>query len=130
MLPVKPRLRRRIAAIVLACLAWTALWPLVSSAHALASAAGDVPLCHQAGMQVGADESAMDPAGGSPQPGRQHCPLCIMGFLAMASTPSLVPADRIAPDDLAREFQDAVHPADLSARLAESRAPPLPVFPA
>jgi hypothetical protein len=76
-------------------------------------------------MQVGMDEPVMDPPGGSPQPGKQHCPLCIMAFLAMASAPSLIPADRIAPADLSRGFRDAVHPADLSARLAESRAPPL-----
>ena len=115
--------RRIVAWCALVAVAWVALWPLITTAHALASAES-MPLCHQAGMRVGADEPVMDPTGGAPQPEKQHCPLCIMAFLAMASAPSLVPADRIAPEDLAREFRDAVHPADLSARLAESRAPP------
>jgi hypothetical protein len=60
----------------------------------------------------------------SPQPGKQHCPLCIMGFLAMASATPVIPAERIAPMDLARIYRARIHPADLSARLAESRAPP------
>jgi hypothetical protein len=116
--------RRFVALCALLAVAWVALWPLITTAQSLAFADA-VPLCHQAGMQVGMGEPVMDPAEGSPQPGKQHCPLCIMAFLAMAPAPSLVPADRIAPQDLAREFRDAVHPADLSARLAESRAPPL-----
>lgn len=115
--------RRILALCTLLSVAWTALWPLVSSAHALATA-GDMPLCHMAGMQAGADEPAMDMQSPSPQPGKQHCPLCIMGFLAMASHTPVVAAERIAPIDLSRAYRDAVHPADLSARLAESRAPP------
>ena len=126
---VNLRLRRFAAIVALLSVAWTALWPLVSSAHALAFADA-MPLCHQAGMLVGADEPAMDPASPSPQPGKQHCPLCIMAFLAMASAPSIVPAERIAPIDLAREFRDRITPADLSARLPESRAPPSTVIPA
>ena len=115
--------RRRAAIATLLAVLWTALWPLLSSAHALASS-GSMPLCHMAGMQVAADEPAENPTDGMPQPAKQHCPLCIMAFLAMASAPSLVPADRIAPFDLAREYRAVVHPADLSTRLPESRAPP------
>jgi hypothetical protein len=126
---MSPSTRRAFAAIVLACLAWTALWPLVSSAHALVTSEA-MPLCHQAGMQVGLDEPVMDPASPSPQPGKQHCPLCIMGFLAVATTVPVVPADRIAPCDLARAYRDRVYPANLSTRLAESRAPPSFVIPA
>lgn len=121
--------RRIVAGFALAAVMWVALWPLIASAHALASAES-MPLCHQAGMQVGVDEPAVDPAGGAPQPGKQHCPLCIMAFLAMGSASAIVAADRIAPIDLARGFRDATHPADLSARLPESRAPPSSVIPA
>jgi hypothetical protein len=121
---------RRLAAIAtLLSVAWTALWPLVASAHALA-ASDAVPLCHQAGMQVGADEPSTDGPSQAPLPRKQHCPLCIMVFLAMASAPAIVPAERIAPVDLAREFRDRITPADLSARLPESRAPPRVVIPA
>lgn len=116
--------RRIVALCALLAVTWTALWPLVASAHALASAEA-MPLCHQAGMQVGADEA---PAGGMPavpESPRQHCPLCIMAFFAMPSAPALVAADRVAPVDLAADFRSATQPADLSARLPESRAPPI-----
>jgi hypothetical protein len=83
-----------------------------------------MPLCHQAGMQVGADEPVLDEQGRAPQPGKQHCPLCILAFLAMASASGVVAAERIAPVDLAPDFHSSLRPADLSARLPESRAPP------
>ena len=122
---VNIRLRRLAAALATLAVAWTALWPLIGAAHMLAFADA-VPLCHQAGMQVAADEPADEPgaAPAAPQPAKQHCPLCIMAFLAMPSSPDVVAADRIAPVDLAREFRDVVHPANLSTRLPESRAPP------
>ena len=123
MCPVSSSTRRATALATLLCVVWTALWPVVASAHALAQ--GDaMPLCHQAGMQVGADESPSDGTTQAPQPGKQHCPLCIMAFLAMPSTATLAAADRIAPIDLSRGVRNVVHPADLSARLPESRAPP------
>jgi Protein of unknown function (DUF2946). len=122
MSPVSLRIRRNTAIATLLCVVWTALWPVVASAHALAL--GDsMPLCHQAGMQVGADEPSTDDTK-APQPGKQHCPLCIMAFLAMPSAPTLVAPDRLAPLDLSRGIREAVRPADLSARLPESRAPP------
>jgi len=123
MCPVSSSTRRATALATLLCVLWTALWPVVASAHALAQ--GDaMPLCHQAGMQVGADEPSSDGPTQAPQPGKQHCPLCIMAFLAMPSAPSVAAPDRIAPIDLSRDFRNVVQPADLSARLPESRAPP------
>ena len=120
---VKLRTRRATALATLLCVVWTALWPVVSSAHALSQ--GDaMPLCHQAGTMVGADEPSSDGPREAPQPGKQHCPLCILAFLAMPSAPSIPAQHRIAPDDLSRHFRIAVQPADLSARLPESRAPP------
>jgi hypothetical protein len=126
---VNHRTRRATALATLLCVVWTALWPVVASAHALASADA-MPLCHQAGMQVGADEPSTDGPSKVPQPGKQHCPLCIMVFLAMPSAPTIAAPDRLAPVDLAGDVRDTVHPADLSARLPESRAPPLVVIPA
>jgi hypothetical protein len=118
------RMNRRLsAASTLLAVLWTALWPLVTSVHARAMAE-EMPLCHQAGMVVAADEAPVDPASPSPQPAKQHCPLCIMGFLAMAAHMAVVPADRIAPEDLTGAYRDSIHPANLSTRLAASRAPP------
>jgi hypothetical protein len=116
---------RRIAALcALLAVTWTALWPLVSTAHAFAF--GDsMPLCHQAGMQVGADEAAPADASGPAQPSRQHCPLCIMAFFAMTSPPVLVTGATPAPADIANDLRAAVLPADLTVRLPESRAPPV-----
>ena len=64
--------------------AWAALWPLVSSAHALL-ASEPVELCHQAGMQVAPGEVPMKQ--GAPQPGKQHCPLCVMAFYGAFEAP-------------------------------------------
>jgi hypothetical protein len=123
MSPVSSCNRRATALATLLCVVWTALWPVVASAHALAL--GDsVPLCHQAGTMVGADEPSSGGSTQAPQPGKPHCPLCIMAFLAMPSAPAIPAADRVSPIDLARDVHDVVQPADLSARLPESRAPP------
>ena len=64
--------------------AWTALWPLVSSAHAL-FAAEPVELCHQAGTQVAPGEKPMKPGG--TEEGKQHCPLCVMAFYGAFEPP-------------------------------------------
>ena len=119
--------RRIVSWLALVAVTWAALWPLITAAHALASAES-MRLCHQAGLQVGADEPAMDPTDGAPA--KQHCPRCIIAFIAMGSAPAVVAADRIAPTDLAREYRGNLEPADRSARLPESRAPPRVVIPA
>ena len=116
--------RRIVAFCALLAVAWTALWPLVSTAHALAFAES-MPLCHRAGQQVGADEAVGHEMPAVPEPSKQHCPLCIMAFFAMPSSSTVVAADRIAPVDLANDFRSASRPADLSARLPDSRAPPI-----
>jgi hypothetical protein len=109
---------------VLFAVAWVALWPLVTTAHAL-TGAEPMPLCHQAGMQVDIGEPVEDDPTLTRHPIRQHCPLCILVILAVGTAQvTVVAVDRIAPVDLARDFRDAIHPADLSARLPESRAPP------
>jgi len=69
--------------------AWMALWPLVSAAHALL-ASEPVELCHQAGMQVAPGEMPMKT--GAPQDGKQHCPLCVMAFFGAFEAPPSAPA--------------------------------------
>src|SRR5512141_363380 len=114
--------RRIVAFCAVLAVAWTALWPLVSAAHALAFAES-MPLCHQAGMQVEADQ-APDDATGPTQSSKQHCPLCIMAFFAMTSPPVIVAPATSAPADLANDLRAAARPADLATRRPESRAPP------
>ena len=63
---------------------WMALWPLVTSAHALI-ASEPVELCHQAGMQVAPGEMPMKQ--GVPAEGKQHCPLCVMAFYGAFEAP-------------------------------------------
>jgi hypothetical protein len=121
---MKSRLRRLVATFATLAVAWTALWPLVSSVHAVAFADA-MPLCHQAGMQVAPDEAPSNDTTGAPRPAKQHCPLCIMAFLAMPSLLVIATAARIAPIDLAINFRSVVHPVDLSTRLPDSRAPPV-----
>jgi hypothetical protein len=56
--------RRLIALLTTLAVAWTALWPLVSSARVLLGSEA-TPLCHQAGMQVDPGEM---PAQGNSMP--------------------------------------------------------------
>ena len=115
---------RRLAAFAaMLAVAWVALWPLVSAAHALAFSE-PVPLCHQAGLQVGTDEAPEDGMPIPPHSPKQHCPLCILAFFGMASPVPTVALAHATPQDLGRDFRSAARPADLSSRLPESRAPP------
>ena len=70
--------RRPVALLAILVVAWTALWPLVSSLHA-ASASEPMPLCHMAGMEVAPAIAPAEPAAPGEE-GRTHCPLCIMAF--------------------------------------------------
>ena len=81
--------RRRLALATLLAVAWTALWPLVTSAKLLA-AGENMPLCHQAGMQVSPDQAPMQPADNGER--KQHCPLCIMAFFVAFTPPAEVAA--------------------------------------
>lgn len=116
------RARRILALLTAVAVAWTALWPLVSSAHALAMSE-EMPLCHQAGTQVAPGLAPMSPdAPGEP---RQHCPLCVMAFLAAFAPEPVVAADhaRHLPDDLPESRPSTAF--DLSLQLPPSRAPPI-----
>ena len=101
--------------------AWTALWPLVSSAQALFGAER-VELCHQAGMQVAPGEMPMKD--GVPQEGKQHCPLCVMAFYAaFAAPPAPAPTGFFVLSPLHADPREA--PPSAAPRYAPpSRAPP------
>lgn len=109
--------RRLIALLTTLSVAWAALWPLVSSAWALASSE-PVALCHQAGMQVGLEEA---PA----QQGKQHCPLCIMAFYAALPPTLHAPVFFFAGCSVELETYCAPRPHSVRIHIPQSRAPPL-----
>jgi hypothetical protein len=114
--------RRLVAIIAMLAVAWTALWPLISSARVIASGEA-MPLCHQAGTQVDPSQSRED--GGSPhKESRQHCPLCIMAFFAGTSMPVVAPAPPQLAGTAAREAHCAPMPSGVEIQLPQSRAPP------
>ena len=115
--------RRLVALATALSVAWTALWPLVSSAH-LMGANEPMPLCHQAGMQVSPDMPApVDPA--APKETKQHCPLCVMAFLVAFQAPAMVPAPNELAGGVATDAYWAPLPAGIAVHLPPSRAPPL-----
>ena len=118
--------RRLVALATTAAIAWTALWPLVSSAPFLA--VGDaVPLCHQAGMQVSPDQAPMDESqpGAPQQKGKQHCPLCIMVFLAAISPPVVTPTPPLF-ESVAQQGPYWAPPRHgVETQLPQGRAPPV-----
>ena len=117
------RPNRILALFTAVAVAWTSLWPLVSSAHALAMAE-EMPLCHQAGTQVAPGLAPLASPDAPAEP-RQHCPLCIMAFLAaFAPLPSVAdgPFTRLADD---RPEALPAPAFDVSLQLPPSRAPPV-----
>jgi hypothetical protein len=121
------RIRRRIAALLaLFGVAWATLWPLVSAAHA--QAAGEaMPLCHQAGMMVMADDTPQAPeAPGAPAPkhGGTHCPLCIMAFYVAFQAPIEAPPFTYSTGFVSLDTYCSPLPFGIEVALPESRAPP------
>jgi hypothetical protein len=117
--------RRLVALATTAAIVWTALWPLVSSAPFLA--VGDaVPLCHQAGMQVSPDQAPMDESQpGAPPKSKQHCPLCIMVFLAAVTPPVVAPTPPLLEGDTAPQPYWAPPRSGVETQLPQGRAPPV-----
>jgi hypothetical protein len=114
--------RRLVAAIATLAVAWTALWPLVTSARLVASGEA-MPLCHQAGMQV---DPSVSPVGQGPHPkeSKQHCPLCIMAFFAGTAIPVMAPTPPQLGGIPAREVHCAPMPSGIETPLPPSRGPP------
>ena len=116
------RQRRFVSLITAIAVLWTALWPLVSSAHLLGTEE-PMPLCHQAGMQVSPDMPApVDPA--TPKETKQHCPLCVMAFLVAFQAPAKVPSPHHLADGVGLDAYWAPLPAGVEVQLPQSRAPP------
>jgi hypothetical protein len=121
------RIRRRIVALIaLVGVAWAALWPAISAAHAEA-AHESMPLCHMAGMMVDpADAAPAQPAAPADDGDswRTHCPLCIMAFfVAFQRTPE-PPPFTFSTGFVTLATYCAPLPHGLEVRLPESRGPP------
>jgi hypothetical protein len=116
-------LRRRIPALLAAiAVAWAALWPLVSAAHA-AMTGEVVMLCHQAGSQVPMGEMPNQP--GAPEGTvKVHCPLCIVAFYGGFTAPLLAPSFLFSSSSVALDAYCAPLPSGTEVRLPQSRAPP------
>jgi hypothetical protein len=120
------RTRRRIVALIaLVGVAWAALWPAVSAAHA-EMAHEAMPLCHMAGMMVDpADTLPHDgPAAPGDEGGRTHCPLCIMAFFVAFHRAPEPPPFTFSTGFVTLETHCAAKPCGLEVRLPQSRAPP------
>jgi hypothetical protein len=113
--------RRIIALVALLAVGWTALWPLVSAAHA--SGSGPMPLCHQAGGMVAMDEAPSVPAGPDRMP-RQHCPLCIMAFYCGFAQAPNAPVFMFSTVIVLRDVHCAQHTHSVEIALPFGRAPP------
>ncbi|HET7403443.1 MAG TPA: DUF2946 family protein [Usitatibacter sp.] len=115
-------MRRFAACFALFAVAWVALLPLVSSAHDAVSHEQSLPPCHQAVVGAGAGTPSPDPApGGSPC---AHCAFCVIALVVLPSPPVPVPLTVAALADTQDALPASPHPADLSARIPDSRAPP------
>jgi hypothetical protein len=122
------RARRLVAIATALVVAWTALWPLVSSARALL-AHQEVVLCHQAGSMVEMGEAPMPLASapGAPAPASNdgtHCPLCVMAFYGSAAQPIAVPPLQFSTLSVRVDVYSAPRPFNLQVPLPPSRAPP------
>lgn len=116
------KFRRRIVCLFTAlAVAWTALWPLVSAARVMAGGEA-VPLCHQAGMMVQPGEMPMQP--GAPGKAKQHCPLCVMAFLAAFEPPVVVPPRASLEHHAFVQAHCAPLPGGVEVQLPQGRAPP------
>ncbi len=115
--------QRLVSLAAIVAVAWTALWPLVSSLEAsIASEA--MPLCHQAGMDVAIDEAPTKPAAPGER-GKTHCPLCIMAFyVAFAATPP-APIFVFSTIVATRDRHGVLLLSRFESPLPPSRAPPL-----
>jgi hypothetical protein len=116
MFPTRSTRRRLAALLTLAAVAWAALWPAISSAHA-AMAHEAVMLCHQAGGEV-------DPSMPTRDPGKTHCPLCLMAFYGAHAPEVVVAPPAFSSLCVQAAVPVAAHTGDVSVHLPQGRAPP------
>jgi hypothetical protein len=115
--------RRFVSLLALLAVAWTALWPLVTSLEAKI-AGEEMPLCHQAGMQVAPGEMPQQPEAPG-QKGKVHCPLCVMAFYGAFDAPVAEPEFHLVGRAIALDASFATHAHRVAIHLPESRAPPV-----
>lgn len=121
---------RLIPAFTALCVAWTSLWPLVSSAQALL-AGDETRLCHQAGQAVPIGLAPMLPDDGTPAgEAKVHCPLCVMAFLGACAPGMKVPPAAFFATGVTLQPHCAAVPPGIEVFLPQGRAPPLPLLPA
>jgi hypothetical protein len=114
--------RARIVSLFTAlAVAWMALWPLVSAARVVAGGEA-MPLCHQAGLLVQPGEMPLQP--GEPGKARQHCPLCVMAFLAAFEPPAVVAARASLEHHAFTQPHCAALPGAIEVQIPQGRAPP------
>ena len=109
--------RSLVSFLAIIAVAWTALWPLVTSLEAKITGEA-MPLCHQAGMQVNPNEM---PA----QNGKIHCPLCVMAFYAAFDAPITEPEFHVVGLVVVGDIYSAPLRHRVAIHLPESRAPPV-----
>jgi Protein of unknown function (DUF2946) len=116
------RARRWVALLALLAVGWTALWPLVSAAHAEAMSE-PMPLCHQAGGMVSMDVAPQGPS--VPGVPKQHCPLCVMAFYCSFSEPPKPPPFGYSTVTVLREVPRIQHTHRVEVAIPFGRAPPV-----
>ena len=114
--------RRIIAFLALLAVGWTALWPLVSAAHARITSES-LPLCHQVGGMMTMDEAPSAPADPAGKP-RQHCPLCVMAFFAGFTPAPQAPVFVFSTVTPLHDAHFVQHTQSVGIGLPFGRAPP------
>ena len=115
------KLRASVTVAVVLAVLWTALAPFTT---ALRESGGEMPLCHQAGMQVDAASGPLPQQPGETPARKTHCPLCIMVFFASFGAKPVVPPFQVtlAAPMAPQRSTPAVHRFIIG--LPPGRAPP------
>ncbi|HUP31284.1 MAG TPA: DUF2946 family protein [Usitatibacter sp.] len=114
--------RSLVASFAALAVAWTALAPFTT---ALRESSGEMPLCHQAGMQVDAASSPLPAAPGQAPERKTHCPLCVMVFFAAFAPEAVVPSFHVTAAERTLEHRVAQLRHLLVVALPQGRAPPV-----
>ena len=114
--------RASIAAFAALAVAWTALAPFTT---ALRESSGEMPLCHQAGMQVDAASSPLPAMPGEAPARKTHCPLCVMVFFAAFAPDAVVPPHELHAAERAVVSRAPQLRHRLAVALPQGRAPPI-----
>lgn len=115
-------IRTHIATLLTAfAVLWTALAPFTT---ALRESGAEMPLCHQAGMQVDAASSPLPSPPGEAPARKTHCPLCIMVFFAAFGPQAVVPPFQVTLAAAMAPQRDTPAARRNLVALPQGRAPP------